>query len=543
MAGSPRSIDGLSFDEVKAGFVELQEAFADLERENEALREKHADLKREYDALREEIARLKGLKGRPKLKPSGMHQETQARAKAKSGDKKRRRGPKNSNLVIDEDKVLEAEGVPDGSRFKGTEDYVVQDLIIESHVIRFRRQRWLTPEGQTIVAPLPAGTVGHFGAQLRRFVLMQYHQGQMTIPRLVELLHAVGIDISKRQVVRILTERKQDILAEARDVLRAGLQSAAWISVDDTGARHRGRNGVCTQIGNDHFTAFVTTFSKSRLNFLEILRAGHRNYVVNDEALAYMRRRKLAGPLIDRLAAHESKRFCDEEAWRAHLVRLGIAERNVKADPVTIATEGALWGSVVDHGFLRDAVILSDDAGQFNVGYHALCWIHAERLIHKLIGFNDLHRKAIERAKSRVWRLYGDLQDYCHDPTPRFAAALRRRFDRIFTSRSKFATLDRLLDRLHANKAELLVALERPDVPLHTNGTENDIRCQATRRKISGGTRSDLGRDNRDALLGLKKTSAKHSINFWDYLGDRLAVPGAPKVPPLPDLVRQAAKA
>jgi len=529
MAESPRSMDGLGLDELKALLVELLE--------------ERADLKTEIEALREEIARLKGLKGRPQLRPSGMQQETQARAKAARRGKKRRRGPKNSKLVIDEDKVLKAEGVPKGSRFKGTEDYVVQDLIVESHVIRFRRERWVTPEGRTIVAPLPAEIDGHFGPQLRRFVLMQYHQGQMTIPRLVTLLRSVGVDISKRQVGRILTADKEDYVAEARDVLRAGLASAAWISVDDTGARHRGRNGVCTQIGNDHFTAFATTFSKSRLNFLEILHAGHGDYMINDKALAYMRRRKLAGPLIKRLAAHQSKRFRDEEAWRGHLARLGIAERNVNADPVTIASEGALWGSVVEHGFLRDAVILSDDAGQFNVGHHALCWVHAERLIHKLNGFNDLHRKAIERIRTRVWRLYADLQAYCHDPTPHRAAALKQRFDRIFNTRTNFASLDRLLDRLRANKPELLVALERPDVPLHTNGSENDIRCQVIRRKISAGTRSDPGRDCRDAFLGLMKTCAKQSINFWDYLGDRIDVPGAPRVPPLPDLIRQSARA
>jgi hypothetical protein len=92
--------------------------------------------------------------------------------------------------------------------------------------------------------------------------------------------------------------------------------------------------------------------------------------------------------------------------------------------------------------------------------------------------------------------------------------------------------------RLHANKAELLRVLERPEVPLHTNGSENDIRCQVTRRKISAGTRSDLGRDCRDAFLGLAKTCAKHAIAFWDYLGSRLGVAGAAFIPPLPDLVR-----
>ena len=61
-------------------------------------------------------------------------------------------------------------------------------------------------------------------------------------------------------------------------------------------------------------------------------------------------------------------------------------------DPVRVATEGALWGSVQSHKFLCDAVVLSDDAGQFNVGQHALCWIHAERLVHKLDTFTDKHR-------------------------------------------------------------------------------------------------------------------------------------------------------
>src|SRR4029077_18856743 len=115
----------------------------------------------------------------------------------------------------------------------------------------------------------------------------------------------------------------------------------------------------------------------------------------------------------------------------------------------------------------------------------------------------------------------------------------RTRFDRIFKRRTGFATLDRLLARLYANKAELLTALDRRDIPLHTNSAENAIRCQVIRRKISGGTRSDAGRDCRDAFLGLAKTCAKLGILFWDYLGARLAVPNHPDVPALPQLIKQ----
>ena len=86
---------------------------------------------------------------------------------------------------------------------------------------------------------------------------------------------------------------------------------------------------------------------------------------------------------------------------------------------------------------------------------------------------------------------------------------------------------------MHANHTELLAVLDHPDIPLHTNGSENDIRCQVTKRKVSGGTRSDIGRDCR----GLAKTCAKLGVAFWDYLGSRLASPGQPIVPSLADII------
>jgi hypothetical protein len=524
MAERLPDIDDLSIAELKRLLLEAVAKIAELTAENAA--------------LREEIARLKGLKGRPKVKPSkpsGMEQATSRRPGQATG--KRRRGRGRQARVAFEDRVIEAP-VPAGSRFKGYEVYVVQDLEIRPRAIRYRRERWLTPDGRTVVAPLPAGITGHFGPELRRFVVAQYHQGQVTVPRLVEQLQSFGLAISKRQVMRLLIAGQERFIDEARAVLRAGLTSAAWITVDDTAVRHQARNGFCTQIGNQHFAWFGTTGSKSRRNFLELLRAGHADYLINAAALAYMREHHLAAPVIARLAGHTDRHFVDRLGWQAHLARLGITALKGRYDPVCIATEGALWGSVRAHGFLASTAVVSDDAGQFDFGRHGLCWVHAERLVHQLDTFTDRQRAAQQRVRALIWWFYRDLKHYKTDPSPRRRAELRARFDRIFKRQTGFATLDRLLARLHAKKPELLLVLDRPQIPLHTNGSENDIRCQVTRRKISGGTRSDIGRDCRDAFLSLAKTCAKLGINFWDYLGDRLAAPTHREIPYLPGLVR-----
>jgi hypothetical protein len=146
--------------------------------------------------------------------------------------------------------------------------------------------------------------------------------------------------------------------------------------------------------------------------------------------------------------------------------------------------------------------------------------------VHKLDTFTDRHRAAQTKVRGLIWDFYVGLKVYRTNPAKARRLTLRARFDRIFRRRTGFVTLDRLLARLRADKAELLMVLERPEIPLHTNGSENDIRCQVTRRKVSAGTRSDAGRDCRDAFLGLAKTCAKHSVAFWDYLGSRLSVPG-----------------
>lgn len=178
------------------------------------------------------------------------------------------------------------------------------------------------------------------------------------------------------------------------------------------------------------------------MNFLDLLRAGHTDFVLNPAAFDYMRDRALPATLIARLAEQPQTTFANQATWQAHLDRLDFTDLTSTPNPVQIATEGAIWGSIHAHDFLRDAVVLSDDAGQFAVGRHALCWVHAERLVHKLDAFTDHNRAAQQRVRTLIWDFYAALKAYRANPGKSHRLALRARFDRIFRRRTGFVTLD-----------------------------------------------------------------------------------------------------
>lgn len=373
----PLDLDALSLDDLKGLVTQFLVRRAALEEENRA--------------LRDENAQLKALPKRPKLAPGGMDQATNPdnRGKVMAARRQKRRGRDGKRTPPATEERTLTVAVPPGSRRKGYQPYTVQDLALTPRVIRYRRERWVTPDGQEIVAPLPQEVTGHFGPGVVRFVLMQHVQGQVTAERLLSQLQAFGLRISKGQVIALLNQNNAAFHAEKDALLQAGLATARWVTVDDTGARHAHSNQTTTHIGDDRFAWFATRACKSRLNFLELLRAGRPDYMINAAAEAYMIEHKVPDAVIALLVGHERRSFADQAAWEAHLASVDVGGQR---RPVS---EAAVVGAITERGWLGATVIVSADAGQFDVLTHALCWIHAERHLRRLVCVTEEQRRLL----------------------------------------------------------------------------------------------------------------------------------------------------
>ncbi len=177
----------------------------------------------------------------------------------------------------------------------GYRTYDVQEIEIRRHNIRFRLAEYLTDDGKTVVGELPPEyRQKHYGPKLISYVMYQHYQCRVPQPLIYEQLQEWGIEISTGQVNRLLNEDCQIFEIEQQQVLRSGLETAKYIHTDDTGARHKGKNGYCTVIGNEFFTYFKSSDSKSRQNFLEMLQGGAERYVLNQYAREYLENQPLA---------------------------------------------------------------------------------------------------------------------------------------------------------------------------------------------------------------------------------------------------------
>ena len=322
------------------------------------------------------------------------------------------------------------ERVPAGSRCLGYDDDVIQDLRIELHNTRFRRARWRTPEGDSLKGDRPEEAQDlHFSPHLRSDILYPHDPQHVTPPLLREQRHAFGVDISSGQLARLLTAGHEGVHAETEAVLRTGLEVSSTLNVDDTSARHQGKNGYGLYLGSQFFAWYRSSLTQDRLSFITVLwnASPCPSYGVDAVAVESLRPRGASPWLIDRFTDPSVTSLPDDAAWEAY----GKARAIVGAEEVRRATEAARLASPVAQGWLAETVILSDGAGQFAMLQHALCWIHAERALRRRVPPGPLQHQAQERVLDEVWEHYRALKTYQQSPRADQAVALSAQFDAL----------------------------------------------------------------------------------------------------------------
>jgi len=473
-------------------------------------------LKKTVQDLKDEIARHKKMPKRPKFRPGGGDPKSRS---GKPGNTENSATSDATDRItpqkVQQEVRVSVPNVPEGSRFKGYQTYVIQELEITPKDITFKLEVWQLPDGSIIRAVLPPEAQGsHFGHQLRALVHNLYSLG-MTEPGLFDLLSGAGIEISEGQVHNILMSEADAYHKESEQILTAGMEEAPYIRTDDTGEKHQHKSVYCTHIGGEYFAYYTTTSSKSRENFLRILLQGKEGYSINQAFIWHLFQCGVEDDLLNRFEEHVGKKYRKKKGLNQLLNSLGIENTKLRKQCLEAGLVGFISETILKPG----QILLSDRAGQFAVFDHAGCWVHMERPLRKLEAATDEAEQEIQQTREAIWVLYDKLKEAALTQTGK--PEVSELYDRLVAMKSISPGVNEVIASFARYREEMLKALDHPGLPLHNNDSERDIRGVAKRRNVSGTTKSEEGRKFRDGLLTLKQTCARLGISFWGYLTER----------------------
>src|SRR6266480_2810334 len=532
-----------AFDPKTIEDEDLRQIFLYLMNVVETQQVKLAEQAEEIQRLRDEISRLKGEQGKPKIKANTSATDLSSE-KERRQPKPHRKSSKQAHIQIDRVEVMTVgqEHLPADAVFKGYVDVVVQDLEIRSDNVQFRKEKYYSPsQKRTYLAPLPAGYHGQFGPKVRAWVLAIYYGGQMSEPKLLEVLQTAGLLISAGQLSNMLIKDQEVFHAEKANVLLAGLTSSPWQHLDSTGTRVNGHNQQCHVLCNQLYTAYCTLPSKDRMSMLRVLQAGADPvFRCNDLAIELMGQLAITDKwtsLLPTLLPHDQDLTENEldVVLDVHLPKLGVNLRKRVKEALAIAAYRSQTAYPVV------ALLLCDDAPQFNglTVELALCWIHEYRHYKNLTPRFLAHCHLLEDFGKSFWLFYRKLLVYRLHPDQATAHALWAEFDHLFAGTSGYAQLDECKARTLAKKEPLLMVLSHPEILLHNNPAELGARQRVRKRDVSLQARTRQGIGAWDTFQTLVSTAKKLGVNLFHYFQDRFTL--AHCLPSLASLIEQRA--
>jgi len=495
--------------------------------------------------LRDEINRLKGEQGKPEIKPNKRRLSSATRdyssERERHKPKNRKKASKVAKIKIDREEVVRVDPVqlPPDAEFKGYEDVVVQDIKIETDNVLFRKEKFYSPtEHKSYLAELPAGYEGQFGPGIKATTIVLYYAINTSEPKIKEFFEHVGLSISEGQISNLLIKKQDNFHAEKESMYIAGLGSSPWQHLDDTGIRVNGVNEHTQTICNPLYTAYVTTEKKNRLAVLEALINGNElTFRLNATTYAWLEQVGVPASIGAELQHLPQDQALDKETFTALLNEclptLGVQRRRYILEAAAVAAYRA------QQEFPVVELPICDDAPQFKrlTEELALCWIHDGRHYKKLNPVVAHHRRLLDDFLERYWDYYDDLLTYKQNPTPEEATRLSKAFDTLFSEVTGYDALDERIVKTKVKKDALLMVLKHPEIPLHNNPAELEVRRRARKRDVSFGPRTEDGKEAWDTFMSLAATTKKLGVSFYQYIHDR--VTDANKIPQLADLIAQ----
>lgn len=509
-------LDGWNNGKLKRTLKQTAQVALDKSIEVAALEEK---LRQKED----EIRRLKGEKPKPQIKPASTKELNPA------PKIKHEKSSKNCVINIDEEIELDVdqEDLPKDAKFIGKRKIVIQEMTIQRRNIAFWISRYWSEElGKVIEGEIPAEFRGRqFGPMLRSFILYQYYKNRVPHDKIRKNLEDWGIAISDGTICNILNNVRETFaedLASARD---SAIKKSSQIHIDDTGAKLNGKSFFTFVVSNKFYTSYSTGPGKNRWSAAGAIMGGVEKYLINDVAVSFIAQ-KLKKPMVtNHLSKLKSQRVYSREELEAILADPLIASFDKRGQDI-IRTGLAL-------GALRSRqlgppihFLISDDAANFVdlTVNHQLCWVHEIRKYKLCEVFKRIESETLENLVAEWRKFYRLLLDFKNNTTRDLRLKIRSEFKRICEIRTLVKPLDEQLKRTWENRECLLLFLKYPQLPLHNNQAERDIRERVIKRKISLQNRSLQGMKAWDLMLSLASTCRKLNLSFWKYLEDRVSM-------------------
>jgi hypothetical protein len=227
------------------------------------------ELREEIQQHRDEIAHLKGEKGKPKILPNVPDISRDAGNHLADKPKTWKKRSKGTRIKIDrvERLYVDKSKLPADAIGKGFRSVVKQDIKFETNNVEYLLERYYSPSLKKIFeAELPKDLQGtEFGSTLKSLIFSLHYVGRVPENRIQQILESIGTIISEGTISNILTQEKcEAFTSEKEAIFETGMQNASYFQIDDTGARHAGKNHYLEVVCNDQFSSFFILEGKGK---------------------------------------------------------------------------------------------------------------------------------------------------------------------------------------------------------------------------------------------------------------------------------------